>query len=161
MAIDTQRFCRPAAVFNAAPDRPPVTGYNYQSIMLAEAAGNPAVAFPVGIVPAAGRYTFNTPVTIAALWLATTIVNPAGVLAAVAVGKNNNDRLELNLASQLFFQHVSASSNTISRTGGFAFGENNGLLMNAGDAFGVYVSGSDAGLAITYMLNIVYIPRTL
>lgn len=127
--------------------------------MLAEEAGNPGVAFTLATVPAAGAFLFDQPVIIAALWLATTIENPNAVVAAVAVGRISETLTDLNRASQLFFQHISASPNTIARTGGFAFGENSGLLINPGDRFGVYVSGNDAALAISYMLNIVYLNR--
>lgn len=155
-------FCAPirsGVPGSVGTDRPDVQGYTYQSVMLAEEVGNPGVAFTTAIVPPAGSYIFSDPVIIAAMWLATTIVNPTAVVAAVAVGKNREGTTDLNRASQLFFQHITASPNTISRTGGFAFGENNGLLINPGDSFGVYVSGNDASLEVTYMLNIVYLNR--
>lgn len=146
-------------------EKPPVFSYNYESITLTEAAvANPGVAYPLAVArTVSGLYIPRQPITIVGLWLASSIVNPAAVDSGVFVGKvkQNNPagapQASMSDASGIYFQHISRSDNTISRTGGLAFGEQSGLYLGSGEAFGVYLSGSDAGLEITYALTITYI----
>lgn len=148
-----------------AIEKPPVFGYNYDSITLTEpAVVNPGVAYPQGVTRPLGIFSPKQPIVIVGLWLASSIVNPAGVDSGVFVGKlrgqpdaNNDLQISLSNAPSMYFQHISRSVNTISRTGGLAFGEQSGLYIGSGEQFGVYLSGSDAGLEITYALTVTYI----
>lgn len=156
------QFCR-SPIISGSPrqvaEKPPVEGFNYNSVILTEVVTNPAVAYPLATITALSTFTFSVRSSIAGLWLATSIINPAAVPVGVFVGKINRQKtvIDLTKAANLYFQHISQSLNTISRTGGMSFGEQSGLIMNTDEQFGVYVSGSDAGISIMYALSIAWI----
>lgn len=153
-------YCDPAHQRGGSDlGKPPVFGYNYESVTLTEATvANPGVAYPLAVTrPTSGIFNPPIPVSIVGLWLASSIENPSGVDAGVFVGKIQGSQIDLSGAPKLYFQHVSRSINTISRTGGLSFGEYAGLNLGGSEAFGVYLSGSDAGIRITYALTITYI----
>lgn len=142
-----------------ASEKPPIDGYNYNSVILTELVANPAQVYPLATTTTLSVFRLPVKSSIVGLWLATSIVNPNAVSCGVFVGKINQQKtiIDLSKASNLYFQHISKSGNTISRTGGLAFGEQSGLSINTDEQIGIYLSGSDASLQILYALSIVWI----
>lgn len=155
-------------------EKPPAFGYNYNSTLITETKKLPGVAFPLatttpGPVPAGSTYIFPTNAAIVGLWLATSMTNPNADTVGVYVGKlgaqraagaGNVTTIDLRFATNIYFQHISISTQTISRTGGLSFGEFSGLIINSGEQFGCYLTGTDAAVQISYALSIVWIALT-
>lgn len=158
------KFCTPAAgaIPRAALDKAPSQGYNYNSTLLAETKILPNIAFPKATTTANSVFTFPVPAAIVGLWLASSLTNPNGDTVGVFAGKVSAGTAQLTIpnAANIFFQHISISTNTISRTGGLSFGEYSGLQMNSGEQFGCYLTGLDAAVLVTYALSIVWIQLT-
>jgi hypothetical protein len=156
------QFCSTPTVGNRQPvtmEKPPIDGYNYNSVILTELVSNPGQAYPLATTTTTSVFRFPVKSSIVGLWLATSIVNPNAVSCGAFVGKINQEKtvIDLGKAANLYFQHISKSANTISRTGGLAFGEQSGLNVNTDEQIGVYLTGSDASLQILYALSIVWI----
>ncbi len=155
-------------------EKPPAFGYNYNSVLITETKILPGVAFPQAVTtpgptPNGSIYTFPTNAAIVGLWLATSMTNPNADTVGVYVGKigaainpgaGQVANLNLHFANNIYFQHISISTQTISRTGGLSFGEFSGLLINAGEQFGCYLTGTDAAVQISYALSIIWIALT-
>jgi len=166
------QFCQPQIPGSrptgllSSQEKPPAYAYNYNSVLITETKVLPGVAFPQAISRPGSIFKFPSPAAIVGLWLATSMTNPNADTVGVYVGKIGQTQagtpaaIDLRFANNIYFQHISIATNTISRTGGLSFGEFSGLNINSGELFGCYLTGADAAVQISYALSVIWIALT-